>query len=108
MANTVKVNGRDFNFFSKLSVTNTTFSTVTDGYRAADMVITFPTQGVLFLNEGTGVVEYSFNGTTIHGELDSTLSSKGLAFDNRTISMIWWRVKSGSSGPITISVQAWS
>ena len=103
-----KTLGRDFNFFQKVAVSATTFGGGSvDGYQP-DIIITFTTQGALFLNEGSGVVEYSFNGTTVHGELDSGGASKGLSFDNRVISMIWFRVKSGSSGPITISVQAWS
>lgn len=102
-----KNNGRDFNFYQKLGVTATGFgSNAVDGVQP-DMVITFPSKSILFLNEGSGVVEYSFNGNTVHGELDSTLSSKGMAFDNRTVSCIWFRVKSGSSGPITVRVDAW-
>ena len=100
-------NGRDFNFFQKVSVTATTFGgSSVDGYQP-DIIITFPTQGVIFLNEGSGIVEYSFNGNTLHGELDSTKPSVGLAFDNRVVSKVWFRVKSGSSGPIVVSVQAW-
>lgn len=103
-----KTRGRDFNFYQKIAVNWSTFGGGSvDGYQP-DMIITFSTQGVLFLNEGTGVVEYSFNGNTVHGELDSTKPSVGLTFDNRVISMIWFRVKSGSSGPITVRVDAWS
>lgn len=102
-----KTKGRDFNFFAKLSVTATTFGGgSTDGYQP-DIVITFPTQGVLLFNEGTGVVEYSFNGTTVHGELDSTKASASLRFDNRIVDCAWFRIKSGSSGPIIISIHAW-
>ena len=71
-----------------------------------DMVITFPTQGIMFLNEGAGVIEVSFNGNTVHTELNSADSSKGLIFDNRVVSMMWFRVKSG--GPtISVRVEAW-
>ena len=106
-----KTQGRDFNYFSKTAVNWTQFGapdgyTVADGY-GPDLVITFPTQSLIFLNEGTGVVEYSFNGTTIHGELDSTKSSVTLSFYNRVVSFVWFRVKSGSSGPINCSVHAW-
>lgn len=93
--------GYDYNFYQKAAVSATSYAT------APDMVITFASLSVMFLNEGTGVVEYSFNGTTTHGELDSTLASKGFTFDNRRISKIWFRVKSGSSGPITVRVDAW-
>jgi hypothetical protein len=74
------------------------------------VAVLFPTQTVIFLNEktlGTNVVEYSFNGNTVHGELDPLLPSRGLMFDNRSIGTIWFRVKSGSAGPVTIRVDAW-
>jgi len=94
--------GRDYNFFKKQQVTSSTFQDT------ADLVITFPTQSLMLLNENaSGVVEYSFNGNTVHGELDPTLPSKGVAFDNRVVSQMWFRVKSGSSGPITVRVDAW-
>ena len=49
--------GRDFNFYQKLSVTAITYGGGSvDGYQP-DMIITFPTQSVIMLNEGTGVVE---------------------------------------------------
>jgi hypothetical protein len=99
--------GRNFNFFEKIAVSATTFGGGSaDGYQP-DTLISFPTQGITFLNEGTGVVEYSFNGTYVAGELDSTKASAGLTFDNRVVSFIWFRVKTGSSGPINVSVHAW-
>jgi hypothetical protein len=90
----------DPNFYGRFSVSQTAFTERTT-------VIPFSTQGVMFLNEGTGVVQYSFNGSTVHGELDSTKASIGKVFDNRVISEIWFCVKSGSTGPITVSVEAW-
>jgi len=95
--------GRDWNFFQKVTIT-------ADGYfnNDADLCITFSTQSVMILNLGTGVVEYSFNGMTVHGELNSANPSAGMAFDNRVISKIWFRVQTGSTAPITVSVQAWA
>lgn len=102
-----KTIGRDFNFFEKISVSATEFGgDSVDGYQP-DAIITFSNAGIMLMNEGTGVVEYSFNGNTVHGELDSTKDSASLAFDNRKISCIWLRVKSGSSGPIVIRIDAW-
>jgi len=100
--------GRDFNFYEKINVVATDFGSESVDGQQPDIIITFPTQSVLFLNEGTGVVEYSFNGNHVHGELDSSLPSKALSFDNRVISFIWFRLKSGNVGPITIRVDAWS
>lgn len=100
-------NGKDYNFFEKVDVNTSTFGGDSiDGYQP-DMFITFVTQTIMMLNEGSGIVEYSFNGNTVHGELDSSKASAALSFDNRIVSKIWFRIKSGSSGPITISVHAW-
>jgi len=97
--------GRDFNFYKKVSVSNSTFN------NACDAMITFSTESVMFLNEGSGatnVVEYSFNGNTVHGELDPTLLSKQMIFNNRVVSKIWFRLKAGSSGNPNVRIDAWS
>ena len=99
--------GRDFNFFQKVSVSATAFGQDSvDGYQPT-ILIPFPTQSIMFLNEGTGVIRYSFNGNTIHGELDSTKASAGLSFDNRVVSFVWFCLAPGSTGPITVSIHAW-
>lgn len=107
-----KTQGVDFNFFQKLVVSAATFGGGSvDGYQP-DMIIKFPTQGVIFNVQGVGganVIEYSFNGTTVHGELSQVSASNRyfLTFNNREISMIWFRVQSGSSSA-TVTVEAWS
>lgn len=93
--------GFDHNFFQKVSVTATSFNS------NADLFIPFVTQGVMLLNLGSGVVEISLNGQTVHMELNSANASAGLTFDNRVVSKMWFRVQSGSSGPIVVSVNAW-
>ena len=107
--------GRDFNYFEKLSISATTFGgSSVDGYQP-DVVITFSTYGVILTNltlpaASSKIIEYSFNGQTVHGELDATSGSQtiSLKFENRVVSKIWFRVQSGSTGPIEVSVQAWS
>ena len=62
-------NGFDWNFFDKISVSSSTFN------NTADVFIPFTTQGVMLLNLGTGVVEVSLNGNTVHMELNSANAS---------------------------------
>jgi hypothetical protein len=94
--------GRDFNFYEKIEVSSPDFN------EKLDVIITFSTQSVMMLLENTtGIVEYSFNGNTVHGELNSALPSRAIAFDNRVISKIWFRIKSGSPSPLTVRVDAW-
>ena len=94
--------GRDWNFFQTLSVVNTEFAS------APDMVITFTTQGILFLNQGVGTINVSFNGTTLHCQLTSGTPSSGISFDNRVVSPIWFCVASGTTPGQVVSVNAWS
>ncbi len=103
-----KTIGHDYNFYNKLAVSATTFGGGSVSGQQPDFILPFTTQGVMFLNEGTGVVEVSFNGNTVHAELDSTKPSVSLTFDNRVVSMMWLRVKSGSTGPINVSIYAWA
>jgi len=106
-----KTLGRDFNFFEVVSVNTATFGGgAIDGYQP-DIVVTFPTQGFSFISYGsasTNTIEYSFNGTTVHGELVPVTGSASLIFSNRTMATVWFRLKAGSSGPVNIRVEAWS
>lgn len=99
--------GRDFNFFQILTVTATGFgSNSVDGYQP-DMIITFPTETVTFQLEpttGTGVIQYSFNGQTVHGDMTYGNYSANLVFENRVISKIWFKLISGSA---IVRVEAW-
>lgn len=97
--------GRDNNYFQKLLVTATSFgSNSVDGYQP-DMIITFPTYTVTFQLEGVGVLQYSFNGQTIHGDMNNATSSISLTFQNRVISKIWFQLVSGTP---TVRVEAWA
>lgn len=113
--NIKKNQGLDFNFYNSTVVNWIQFGaldgyTLTDGY-GPDLIITFSTQGVIFTNETNGsIVEYSFNGNTVHGVLDGTNSpiistTRSVIFNNRTISLIWFRLKSGPAA--TITTTAW-
>lgn len=102
--------GQTFNYFKKIAVSNTTFGLVADGYKY-DVLIPFSTQGFSFLSEGTTtshIVEYSFDGINVHGEINPTLPNRYSVFQHRVACKIWFRVKSGSTGPITIAVEAWA
>lgn len=100
--------GRDYNFFAQVTPGSSTPGTFgTD----ADVVINMnaPTYTVTFWlpTTGGGSVQYSFNGYTIHGTLDSaqTLGPNFLLFENRVISKIWFTTTGGS--PI-VRVEAWA
>ena len=82
-----------FNFFDRILIATTDFS---------DHVVSwsFNSTGILLLNESTSavdIIQYSFNGTDLHGELRPGTVAAGLAFDNRTESSIYFRLASGAA-----------
>jgi hypothetical protein len=103
--------GRDFNYFSKITVSNTTWNT------DADIVITFQTYTVTFQMEGTigNQVQYSFNGGQSGAMGDMTWGpnaiplyySTNLTFDNRSICKIWFQSTGTGTAPV-IRVEAWA
>lgn len=103
-----------YNYYQKINVNWSQFGapdgwTAQDGY-GPDIYINFNAKSFLLLNEGSGesnTVEYSFNGNTVHGELVPGAASEGIVFDNRPVDLIWFRLKSGSTGPVIIRVEAW-
>ena len=114
--------GRSYDYFGKLAVSWTTFGGgQNDGY-SPDVFIPFVTQNTQFINltlDGympsssattlgtTSTVEYSFNGNTVHGELGTGVHNIAQSFPDRVICLVWFRVKSGSSGTISVSIQAY-
>ncbi len=94
-----KQQGFDFNFYQKLTINwvtlgNSANSAFVDGYQdgyQSDMLILFPTYGIMILNEATSTtVQVSFNGQTIHDEINSTLLPQGIMYTNRVVSGIWF------------------
>ena len=95
--------GYDHNFFQKITVTAAGFgSNSVDGYQP-DMIINLPepTYTVTFFLESGGPVQYSFNGTTVHGDMTLGQASAALTFTNRVISKIWFK------GSGVVRVEAW-
>lgn len=95
--------GQSFDFFKKVTVSRTTFGDPNDGYRP-DIMIPFSSYTVILSNEGSGVVQVSFNGFDVQDELDSTLTTKILTYENRVLCKIWFKIASGSA---LVSTRAW-
>ena len=93
--------GKDYNYFVRFSVSNASFNPTSD--------VDFTFRGPLsfsLINEGTGTIEYSFNGTTLHGDLVPSTPSAALVFNNRGINHIWFRLKTGAASNIRIEACA--
>lgn len=98
--------GRDYNFFQQVTPGSSGAGVFgTD----ADVVINMnaPTYTVTFYAPSSTVVEYSFNGYTVHGTLDGSgaTAPNYLIFENRVVSKIWFTYTTGSG---TIRVEAWA
>lgn len=88
-----------WNYFNLLSV---------DGYSFPDtpqIDFNFISQGFSFLNRGSKILQYSFDGSTIHGDLNPNDASAGLTFDSRSECKVWFK---GSDGYGIVRVEAWS
>jgi hypothetical protein len=94
--------GQDYNFFTKVTVDGYVFDPDTE-----DVLITIKGQQTFSLvNEGSTLVEYSFNGNTLHGDMTPGTSTAAIFFDNRRVSKIWFRAPDG--GDPIVRVEAWS
>jgi hypothetical protein len=99
--------GKDYNHFEKVTVAiapGVDFSATSDATfpfnRSSQMTF-------CLLLDGYGTVEYSFNGTHVHGELIAGTPSEAIFFDNRVVSGIWFRAGTIDAIGSTIRVEGW-
>ena len=86
--------GKDFNFFQEISI-----SGVSDFTEDPDVQIAFRgARRMMFVCRSGTDVEYSFNGTTLHGKISS---GEQFNFDVRGEDKIWFR------GTGDVHVHAW-
>lgn len=87
-----------YNYFAEI---------VPDGYAftaAPSANFGFMAVGISLLNRGAQKVEYSFDGTNVHGDLDPADESVDRTFTHRLESKLWLRAADGYS---SIRVEAW-
>jgi hypothetical protein len=92
---------KDTNFFEKLSITSTSF--------VVKAKWNFTSLGLALMVESsniTDVIQYSFDGETVHGDLTPTMPSEGIIFDNRFENTVWFRRATAGSSVI-VRVEAW-
>lgn len=99
---TATINGKDRNFFKKITVTDSDFPTDCQVFVNINPNI----KSFSLVNEGNSLVEYSFNGNTLHGDLTPGTPTAAIFFDNRSISKIFFRAPAGGSPDVR--VEAWA
>ena len=88
--------GVDFNRFLTAAVSNAAFNTDAD----MQLLMRGPSLHFYINNTGGATLEYSFNGTTVHGRL-LTVTERLYSF--RRVSKIWFRCATST----TVEVEAW-
>ena len=90
------------NFFDKVSVSSTNFSNHTASWD-------FMSHGIFIMVESSylsDIIQYSFDGSEVHGDLTPRLPSEAIIFDNRYLNQIWFR-QASSGPPIIVRIEAW-
>jgi hypothetical protein len=92
--------GVDHNYFERITVDVSDFSA-----NNPQVLLRFksPRLHINLINEGGAVVEYSFNGNTVHGDLATSGLTQEREFVGRQYTKIWFR----SSGSSTVRVEIW-
>lgn len=92
---------KDTNYFGKFEVSSGSFD-----IRAK---WSFTSVGIALLvesNDVTDVIQYSFDGVNVHGDLTPTLPSEGIIYDSRYESNVYLR--RATPGPsVTVRIEAW-
>ncbi len=92
---------KDSNFFGKYRVSSTNFEVVA--------IWNFTSVGIALMvesNNPADVIQYSFDGQTVHGDMTPLLPSEGIVFDNRFQSKVWFR-RATPGDPVLVRVEAW-
>lgn len=92
---------KDTNYFGKFEVSSGSFDVMAKW--------SFNSVGIAIMvesNDVTDVVQYSFDGINVHGDMTPTLPSEAIIFDNRHQSSIYLR--RAIPGPsVTVRIEAW-
>lgn len=90
--------GKDRFYFEKKTISSSTFNTDADF-----AVALISKNSILITNEGSGSIEYSFDGVKVHGQLNPALGKTSIVVNDASIVKIWFKLQSGV--PSVVSVQ---
>ena len=92
---------KDSNFFDRFDVSSTSFD--------VKVSWNFTSQGLALLiySDNSGdVIQYSFDGETVHGDMVPKTPSEAIIFDNRFQNKIWFR-RATPGDSVSVRVEAW-
>lgn len=93
---------KDYNFFDKLYVSSTSFSDHRVKWNFTSVGIALMVES----DDQNDVIQYSFDGKTVHGDMTPRRPSEGIVFDNRFHNAVWFR-RAASGDPVLVRVEAW-
>lgn len=96
------VRNKDTNFFSKPSVATTNFGDCCISWNFNSTGIALMVQS----NQTSDAIEYSFNGTDVHGDMVPNFPSAAIVFDERYQNRIYFR-RATAGVPVLVRVEAW-
>jgi len=86
-------------------------SVATDNFNDMEISWTFIAEHILLSLEGSvsgDIIEYSFDGINLHGDMKGRTVSESIAYDNRLRCKIWLRRNASSpTSSISVRVEAW-
>jgi hypothetical protein len=97
----------DFNFFNKISISDTEFSNDYDAiipFRKSNMSFSFCLENAASGN----IIEYSFDGETVHGDMEYDTPTQAMFFDDRIFTKVWFRAKTSGDIGVIIRIEAWA
>lgn len=92
---------KDTNFFEKFDVSSTSFDVLASW--------NFISVGIALMvesNNSDDIIQYSFDGETVHGDMRPLFPSEAIIFDNRAQSKVWFR-RATPGDAVTVRVEAW-
>lgn len=84
-------------YFNRITISSASFPTITSPSVNIGFAGSFS-----LINEGTGTIEYSFDGSTVQGDLVPGTASQEMVFENTNYFVLWFRLKSGAASLLRI------
>lgn len=91
------------NYFNKFNVSTTNFNDLRICWNFVSLGIALSVES----NDPTDIIQYSFDGVNVHGDMTPFQSSEGIIFDNRFEDDIWFR-RAAPGNSVLVRLEVWS
>lgn len=92
---------KDNNFFTTLTVSTDSFDVLAQwNFNSVGLAL------AVYSNDPTDIIEYSFDGKSVHGDMRPTFPSEAIIFDNRYVNKVWFRRRTAGTA-VEVRVESW-